>query len=78
MKSKLSRESIKAIMAKHGVKSATPAQMRGLLNYEAGLKAKQQEKTLPHFHHLVGYWGGWYCRTPNCTVKKYQKLKPNS
>ena len=28
-----------------------------------------------HEHHLIPYWGGWYC--PKCKTGKYAKLKPD-
>ena len=31
-----------------------------------------------HVHQLKPYFAGWYCSTPNCTVKKYQRYEPSS
>lgn len=44
---KLSHESIKAIMAKHNVKTATPAQMSALLRFEAERNALAESRNNP-------------------------------
>jgi hypothetical protein len=45
---------------------------------DSARKAMFAKSKSNHIHNLKGYWGGWYCATPNCTVKKYQQLQPDS
>jgi len=37
------------------------------------VQPKGEGSEAEHIHNLKSYWGGWYCDTPDCPTKKYQK-----
>jgi len=44
-------------------------------NWSIGKPRIKDLSNKKHVHRLQPYWGGYYCTTPDCTVKKYKKMK---